>query len=203
MNPSNSCNTVLILGIWNSFLTNRLFSSLKSVRNLTVLFFFGYINEGAAHSDDGCHSSTPISMSLLISFKIVSLWTFGIGKALPWYGFAPSFNWKEIGSVSQSPKVSSNRSSNSVCTYSSLACSLGLKFVHLVLINSGRSTYSYFASNIFTIRWVANSVLSGSSFAKQFLVAWSFFIRGWQIFDVSQRQFDFIYGYYLFFEVQE
>ena len=86
MNPSSSCNTVLILGNGNGFLTSRSFNLLKSVRNRTVPFFFGCINEGAAHSDVGCHSSTPNSTSLFISLRIVSLWIRGIGKALLWYG---------------------------------------------------------------------------------------------------------------------
>ena len=92
--PSSSCNTVLILGNGNGFLTSSSFTLLKSVRNRTVPFFFGCINDGEAHSDVGCHSSTPNSTSRLTSFLIVSLWTLGIGKALVWYGFAPLFNSK-------------------------------------------------------------------------------------------------------------
>jgi hypothetical protein len=90
VNHSKSCKMVLILK-GKGFLTSRLFSSLtKSVRNRTILFFFGWIKDGAAHSsDDGCHSNTPYSQSLSISFRMVSLWTFGIGNAWPWYGSAP------------------------------------------------------------------------------------------------------------------
>ena len=135
----------------NGFLTNRLVNSLKSVRNLTVLFFFGCINEGAAHSDNDCHSITPVSVSLFISRTKVSLWTCGIGKALPWYSFAPSFNSKKTGSVSQSHNVLSNRSSNSVSTSSRLNHFLELKCEQLVFTNSGRLTFSYFASNIFNM----------------------------------------------------
>jgi len=51
--PCNSHNTVLILGIGNSFLSSHLFTSLKSLIKGAVLFFFGVIKEGDAHSDVG------------------------------------------------------------------------------------------------------------------------------------------------------
>ena len=51
--PSNSCNTVLILGIGNGFLTSLLFTSLKSCIIRTVLFFLGIMNDGGGHSDAG------------------------------------------------------------------------------------------------------------------------------------------------------
>ena len=53
VNPSNSCSTVLILGIGNSFLTSRLFTSLKLLIKRTVLSFLGIMKEGDAHSDAG------------------------------------------------------------------------------------------------------------------------------------------------------
>ena len=53
VNPSNSCNTVLILGIGNGFLTSHLFTSLKSLMKRTVLSFLGIMKEGEAHSDAG------------------------------------------------------------------------------------------------------------------------------------------------------
>ena len=81
--PSNSCNTVLILGNGKGFPTSLLLSSLKSLIKRTVWFFFGITNEGAAHSDDGCHSNTPSLHSLLISFFIKSFSLIGTGKALP------------------------------------------------------------------------------------------------------------------------
>ncbi len=52
--PSNSCNVVLILGIGYGFLTIRLFSSLKSNFVRTVWSFFGMMEKGKAHLDDGC-----------------------------------------------------------------------------------------------------------------------------------------------------
>ena len=51
--PSNSCKTVLILGIGNGFLTSHLLNSLKSLVKHTVLSFFGVKKEGDAHSDAG------------------------------------------------------------------------------------------------------------------------------------------------------
>ncbi len=51
--PSNSCNTVLILGIGNGFQTSLLFTSLKSLIIHTVLYFLGIMNDGDAHSDAG------------------------------------------------------------------------------------------------------------------------------------------------------
>ena len=125
VNPSNSCNTVMILGNRDGFLTSPLFNSLKPERKRNVLFSFGCINKGAAHYDVGCHSNTPRPQSFLIYFITVSLCTCGIGKALLWQGLLPSFNSKEIGSVFQSPKFPLNRSSNSVSTSSSFFCLSG------------------------------------------------------------------------------
>ncbi len=53
VNPSNSCSTVLILGIGHGFLTRRLFTSLKLLIKRTVLSFFGIMKEGEAYSDVG------------------------------------------------------------------------------------------------------------------------------------------------------
>jgi hypothetical protein len=53
VNPSNSCNTVLIWGIGNGFLTSHLFTYLKSLMKHMVLSFFGIIKEGEAHADAG------------------------------------------------------------------------------------------------------------------------------------------------------
>ena len=47
VNPSNSCNTVLILDIGNGFLTSHLFTSLKLLMKHTVLSFLGIMKEGA------------------------------------------------------------------------------------------------------------------------------------------------------------
>ncbi len=81
-NPSISCNTVLIFGIGQGFLTNLLFTSQKSLH--TVLSFLGIMKDGKAHSDAGCLSNTPSLHNLFTSFMMVSLWVFGTGKAWPW-----------------------------------------------------------------------------------------------------------------------
>jgi hypothetical protein len=59
VNPSNSCNTLLIFGIGKGFCTNLLFTSHKLLRKHMVLFFFSIINDGETHSDAGCLSNTP------------------------------------------------------------------------------------------------------------------------------------------------
>ena len=115
--PFNSCNTVLILGIGNGFLTMRLLTSLKSLTNRTVWSCFGTIKEGEAHSESSCHFSAPNSQSCSNSFLSVGWWTYQVGKGRPWYGFAPSLSLRETGSVSQSPSVPSKRSSNSVRSF--------------------------------------------------------------------------------------
>jgi hypothetical protein len=51
--PSNSCNTALISGIENGFLTSRLFTCLKLLMKSTVLSFLGIMKEGDAHADAG------------------------------------------------------------------------------------------------------------------------------------------------------
>ena len=141
VNPSNSCNTVLILGIGNGFLTGRLFTSLKSLMKRTVLSFLGIMKEGEAHSDAGWNSNTPSSHSLFNSFIVVSLRDFGTGNGLPWYGLVPFFNSKETGSVFQSPSVPSKSSSNSVSNSSNLFWSWRLRWVQLVLTTDWRSYF--------------------------------------------------------------
>ena len=150
VNPSNSCSIVLILGIGNGFLTNRLFTSLKSRMKRTVLSFLGIMNEGNTHSDAGWNSNTPRSHSLFNSLIIVSLCDFGTGNSLLWYGLVPSFNSKETGSVFQSPSGPSKSSSNSVSNSSNLLWSWGLRWVQLVLTTDWRSAFSYLASRIWT-----------------------------------------------------
>ena len=162
VNPSSSCKTVLILGIGNGFLTIRLFTSLKSLTNRTVWFCFGTMNEGKAHSDSGCHFSTPNSHSLCTSFLRVSLWAFGVGNGLPWYGFAPSFSLRETGSVSQSPSVQSKRSSNSVRSFSNFSWSGTLRCFQLSATTALRSAFSYLVSRIWIRHLVASKVLWGS-----------------------------------------
>jgi hypothetical protein len=72
VNPSISCNTVLIFGIGKGFLINLLLTSQKLLRKRTVLLFFGIISEGLAHSDAGCHSNTLSLKSLSTSLIRVS-----------------------------------------------------------------------------------------------------------------------------------
>ncbi len=45
---------MLFFGIGKGFVTNLLFTSQKLLRKHTVLFFFGIINDGKAHSDACC-----------------------------------------------------------------------------------------------------------------------------------------------------
>ncbi len=101
VNPSNSCSTMLIFGIGKGFLINLLLTSQKLLRKCTVLFFFGIINKGQAHSDAGCRSNTPRITSLSTSLIRVSLCIFGTAKAWPWYRDTPSFSWNETGFVFQ------------------------------------------------------------------------------------------------------
>ncbi len=80
--PSNFCNTMLILWIGKGFLINLLFTSQKLLRKyMGLLFCFGTINDGDAHSDACCHSSTPRLHSLSISLMRTPLCIFGTGKA--------------------------------------------------------------------------------------------------------------------------
>ncbi len=67
---------MLIFEIGKGFLINLLLTLQKLLSKRMVLFFFGIINKGLAHSDAGYHS--------LSTFLIrVSLCSFGIGKAWP------------------------------------------------------------------------------------------------------------------------
>ncbi len=60
--PSSSCKVVLILGIGYGLRTMHLLSSLKSDIVCTVWSFLGFMKEGEAHLDDGCHFNTPIAI---------------------------------------------------------------------------------------------------------------------------------------------
>ena len=137
VNPSNSCSTVLILGIGNGFRTSHLFTSLKSLIKRTVWSFLGIMKEGP--TDAGWNSNTPKSHSLFNSFIVVSLRDFGTGDGLLWYGLVPTFNSKETGSVFESPSVPSKSSSNSVSNSSNLFWSCRLRWVQLVLTTDWRS----------------------------------------------------------------
>jgi hypothetical protein len=75
---------MLILGIGKGFLTNLLFTSQKSLKKHTVLSFLGIMKDGNAHLDAGCLSNTPSWHSLFTYFMMVSLRTFGTGKAWQW-----------------------------------------------------------------------------------------------------------------------
>ncbi len=63
VNSSNSCSTVLIFAVGKGFLINL----LLLLRKHTVLFFFGIMKEGDAHSDAGCLSNTPSLTNLSTS----------------------------------------------------------------------------------------------------------------------------------------
>jgi hypothetical protein len=72
----------------------------------------------------------------------VSLYAFGPGYDLPWYGLAPSFNSKYMGSVFQSPSVPSKSAANSVSNSSNLFWSWRLRWEQLVLTTDWWSTFS-------------------------------------------------------------
>ena len=118
--PSNYCNTVLIFGIGNGFLTSHIFTSLKSLAKHTVSSFFDVIKEGDVHSDAGGNCNTPSSQSLFNYFIVVSLCTLGTENDLSWYGLVPSFSSNEMASVFQSPSVPSKSSSYCLSNSSNL-----------------------------------------------------------------------------------
>ena len=60
VNLSISCKMELIVGNGKGVRMIRLFTSLKSVKNLTVWFDFGIINAGEPDSDSGCLLRAPI-----------------------------------------------------------------------------------------------------------------------------------------------
>jgi hypothetical protein len=115
------------------------------LRKHTVLFFFGIINKGEAHSNAGCLSNTPSLTSLSTSLIRVSLCIFGTGKAWPWYGDTPSFSWKETGFVFQSLKVPSKIDSYFLRSYSNFFCWSALKCLQSSLTTDWRSTFTIFS----------------------------------------------------------
>jgi hypothetical protein len=60
-------------------MTNLLFTSPKLLRKRMVLFLFSTINDGEAHSDACCCSSTPSLHNLVSSLMRVFLCIFGTG----------------------------------------------------------------------------------------------------------------------------
>ncbi len=161
MNPSNSCSTVLILGIGKGYLTYFLLTSPKPLRKCTVLFLFGIINKGEAHSDAGCLSNTPSLYHLSTSLMMVSLFIVSTGKAWMWHGDTPSFSWKETGFVFQLPKVPSKSNSYMSWEAAVFFCWSALRCLQLSLTTDWRSALLYLASRICVARWVASCVLCG------------------------------------------
>ena len=84
-----------------------------------------------------------------------------IGNGHPWYGFAPSFSFKETNSQSQSPSVPPNSSSKSYRNSSNKCFSGSLMCVKFSVI-SLQSAFSYLASRISMRCLVASTVLWGS-----------------------------------------
>jgi hypothetical protein len=132
---------MLIFGIGKGFLTYLLFTSQKSIRKCTVLFFFGITNDSQAHSDADCLSNTSSLHNLSTALMSVSLCIFGIGKAWPWWGGTPSPNWKETGLVLTSPKVPSKSDSYFLRSCSNFFCWSTLRCLQLSLTTDWRSTF--------------------------------------------------------------
>ena len=68
MKPSSCWSTVVILGVGKGVCTKRVFTSLKSPKNLTVSSALGIINAGDQHSEIGYGLSTPNRTNLFTSF---------------------------------------------------------------------------------------------------------------------------------------
>ena len=66
------------------------------------------MNDGNAHSELGCHSSTPSLHSLTISLMRTSCCIFGTGNARPWYGFEPPLSERRQALFSSHLKCSQN-----------------------------------------------------------------------------------------------
>ena len=157
MKLSNSCKTVLILGIGNgSFIY---FPEITYEANSFI--FLWYYEGGGTHSDAGWNSNTPRSQRLLNSSIIVSVCTLDTGNSLPCYGLVPAFSSKETGWVCQSHSVPSKSSSYSVSNSSNLFWSWRLRWVQLVLTTDWRSACSYLASKIWHSLWVASCIQLG------------------------------------------
>ncbi len=148
-----------MFGIGKGFLMNLLLTSQKLLRKRMVLFFFGTINKGEAHSEAGCLSSAPSLTNLSTSLIRVSLCIFCTGKGWPWYRDTPSFSWKETGFVFQSPKVPSKSDSYLLTSCSKFFCWSALRRLQLSLTTDWRSALLYLASRICIARLVASYVL--------------------------------------------
>jgi len=73
VNLPNLSNVSFILGNRKGFLNICLFNSQTSFVNQMVSYFFGIMNDGAAHYELLIYDKTPILQSLLIlSFNVFS-----------------------------------------------------------------------------------------------------------------------------------
>ncbi len=113
----------------------------------------------------------PIQMHVVVRVPLVYtvlqlLWGWHLfvaaGKAWPWYGVVPSFNWNETGLVFQSPKVLSKSKSYFLRSCSNFFWCLALRCLQLSLMIDWRSALLYFAPNIWVTCLVAYNVLFGS-----------------------------------------
>ncbi len=127
-----------------------------------VLFFFGIINDGEAHSDACCCSNTPSLHNLSTSLMRLSLCIFGTEKAWPWEGNAHSFKWNETSLVLQSPKVPSKSNSYFMRSCSNFFCWSALSCFLLSLAINWRSALLYFSLIIQVAHLVVSGVLFGS-----------------------------------------
>ncbi len=153
---------MLIFGIRKGFRINLWLTAQKLLKKCTVLFFFRLMNKGLAHSDAGCRSNTPRLTSRSTSLIRVSLCIFGTGKAWPWYGDTPSFNWKETSFVFQSPKVPLKSNSYFLRSCSNFFCWSALRCLQLSLTTDWRSALLYLAWRICVAHLVESCVLCGS-----------------------------------------
>ncbi len=159
---ASSCSTVLILGIGKGFLINLLLTSRKSLRKRTVLFFFGTIKMVMPILNSAVAQVPPVYMVSQFFWWGHLCVFFGTGKAWPWYGDAPSFNWKETSFVFQSPNVPSKSDSNLTRSCSNFFWWLALRCLQLFFTIHWQSALAYLASGIRVARLVASNVLNGS-----------------------------------------
>ena len=138
--------------------------------NCSCAFFFRMLKIGAPHCEKGCLTKTPSLTNLATFFLRVSKWMWGIGKALPWYGAVPGFNWNFMGSVFQSHSVLLNNSLNSISSLSKRFHWDTVKCLQFLLTTCRRFAFLYLASYIVTALLVASCIEIGSVKALNWLL---------------------------------
>ena len=127
MDPSSFSRIYCILGIGNGFLRMIWLSFLELDKNLTILFFFGWIKVGDTQSNLFTLLSNP-SWKILPTYLLkTSLCALGSGHGFAWYDLEYDCSYILMGLFFWVPNVPLKRNSYLVNILWSISCSSSVK----------------------------------------------------------------------------